>query len=146
MILNNWTRPSWTDGQTEAYMNALVPYDPELAVNAIAMAHKQVGFRPSFSEFMQFYKLAKVEAGPQGEPMPPRVYTRGMPLWVKRWICARFLWRQFDREQQDMRVFAEQRQWSDPDAPLMPPDEWTAEAERLKDSDAIKAFRLTFRT
>ena len=39
-----------------------------------------------------------------------------------------------------MRRFVEQGDWADPDAPLMPLDEWVREAEAITDRDALRVL------
>lgn len=140
MVLNRWAKPSWTDGQTEAYVNALIPYDADLMTTAVALAHKTVQFRPPFSELYQCYRAAKAQAASRQEPPPGTVSGKRntLPFWVKRWVCARYLYADFHRTR-DMRVFPEQRDWSPADAPLMPPDEWVAEAHQISDRKAERA-------
>ena len=139
MVLNGWAKPDWTDGQTEAYVNALIPYDADHMTNAVALAHRELQFRPPFSELYGYYKAAKADdAARRG----PKVYTpekgNKLPFWVKRWVCARFLYAKFGKEK-DMRTFPEQRQWSGPEGLLMPPNEWVDEANRITDLDAMRA-------
>jgi hypothetical protein len=134
MILNSWAKPDWTDGQTETYVNALVPYDADDMTQAVVLAHRTVGFRPPFNELLAFYRMVHRPApSRQGTPPPPP--TRGIPLWVKRWVCARYLHDSFGKPQ-DMRVFPEQREWRDPADPLMPPGEWEQEAASVSNGRA----------
>jgi len=140
MVLNGWAKPDWTDGQTEAYVNALVPYDADHMTNAVALAHRELQFRPPFSELYQYYRAAKAQAASRQDTPPSTASGKRntLPLWVKRWVCARYLYARFGRER-DMRVFPEQRDWSNPEDPLMPPDEWVEEAQKITDRDAVKA-------
>ena len=139
MVLNGWAKPDWTDGQTEAYVNALVPYDADHMTSAVALAHKELQFRPPFSELYQYYRAAKADAASrQGPPRYTPERANRLPLWVKRWVCARFLYAKFGRER-DMRTFPEQREWSGPEERLMPAEEWVEEANKITDRDAVKA-------
>lgn len=140
MVLNGWAKPDWTDGQTEAYVNALVPYDPELMTAAVALAHKELQFRPPFSELYQYYRAAKADVASRQDPPPTTASgnRNTLPLWVKRWVCARYLYARFGRER-DMRTFPEQRDWAGPEGALMPPGEWVEEAQRISDRDAARA-------
>ena len=36
-ILNSWVKPDWTEGQTEAYVNSLVPYDADYMTQAVVV-------------------------------------------------------------------------------------------------------------
>lgn len=142
MILNSWAKPDWTDGQTEAYVNALVPYDADYMTEAVADAHKTVGFRPSFAELIVYYRYIK-EHKPRRDDTPPRPqpkYTKQIPQWVKEWICARYLYAAFGKDQ-DMRRFTQQQDWRDPADPLMPPGAWANEAATLGDGRAWTVFR-----
>ena len=64
MITNSWPKPDWTAAQTETYVNSLVPYDADLAVQAVALAHKELSFRPPFADLLGFYKRAGPTRGP----------------------------------------------------------------------------------
>jgi hypothetical protein len=139
MILNTWVKPDWTDGQTETFVNKLVPYDAEYMVHAVALADKELRARPPFSELYGFYRAAKSEAASRQDPPPPTPRTR-LPLWVKRWVCARYLYAAFGRDQ-DLRVFPEHRDWAGPDGQTMPVDEWVTEAQALDDGRAWQALR-----
>lgn len=140
MVLNAWARPEWTPGQIEVFVNALAPHEADLATQAVAMAHKSVKYRPTFAEFLEFYRAVRDKNGarrPGGEPLP-KVST--LPDWVKRWACARYFYARFDRDQ-DMRRFIEQGEWADPTMPVMPPEEWKAEAAQIERRDVLRALR-----
>lgn len=145
MILNSWTAPHWTEAQTETYVNSLVPYDADLAVHAVALAHKNMSFRPAFADLLKFYNHLKREADQKerdAQPRPGPYYVRSkMPEWVREWICARFLYARFGRPQ-DMRRFPQMGDWGDHDVPLMPPGEWAREAEHVTEKDAWKAIGI----
>ena len=139
-ILNSWVKPDWTEGQTEAYVNSLVPYDADYMTQAVVVAHKHVGFRPSFAELLTYYRMTRGNAPSRQDPPPPTTYTKGIPSWVKRWMCARYLYASFGKEQ-DLRVFPEHREWHDADEPLMPPGEWEPEATSLSNGRAWAVLR-----
>lgn len=141
MILNNWTRPEWTDGQTETYIHSLREYDAEVAVQAVARAHLVVNYRPTFAEFVSFYRATKAEINYRNLPVveEPPPTSRKLPPWVKEWFAARYAYHRFDRPQ-DMRRFPQQGDWADPDQPLMPPNEWAREAQALSDTEIKKGI------
>lgn len=142
-VMNAWAKPDWEDDHAALFVSGLMPYDAELATNAIAMAHTRINFRPSFAEFLEFYRAAKAEAeSRQKKPTPKRTATNKMPVWVRRWICARYLYVKYGKPQ-DMRTFPEQGDYGDPTVPLMPEDEWQAEAAAIGDREAMKAIQHT---
>lgn len=141
-VLHAWARPEWSPGQIETFAGALLPYEADIATQALALAHKNIGYRPSFSDFLGFYRAARADAqSRQHTPPPaPTVSNVKLPLWVKRWIAARLYYQRFGRDQ-DMRRFPEEGDLGDPSVPLMPPDEWVAEANTIGDEDAMRAVR-----
>lgn len=140
-VINAFPKPDWTDGQTEAFVNGLVPYDAEYATHAVALAHRSIGFRPPLAEFLKFYRAAKADSeSRQVKPQEKRSPTNTLPLWVKRWVCARFFYVRYGRPQ-DMRTFPEQGDYGDPTVPLMPPEEWVKEAEAIGDKEAMAAIQ-----
>lgn len=141
-VLNAWAKPDWDDDHAAVFVSGLMPYDPELATNAIAMAHTRINFRPSFAEFLEFYRLAKAEAqSRQAEtPRKPSGKVNKLPPWVKRWIVSRMLYVKFGKDQ-DLRRFREQDIWADPDVPLMPDDAWVKEAAAIGDKEAMRAIQ-----
>ena len=58
---------------------------------------------------------------------------------MRRWVAARFLAEEFQREQ-DMRRFREQGDWADPDQELMPDEEWLEEAAQVSDAKVFAAL------
>ena len=148
MLLNSWVRPEWTDGQTEMFVNALHDYDAEVAVGALSRAYKTISYRPTFAEFVAFYRAhrADIEQERERERMrnspgkpEPSPGSRKLPPWVKEWFAARYAYHRFDRPQ-DMRRFAQQGDWANPDTPLMPPNEWAREAQALSDTEIKKGI------
>lgn len=140
-LTNAWPRPEWTPAQIEAFVGALLPYDAEVATQALATAHRSIDFRPSFAEFFAFYRSAKADAASRQHPPPQESGKKNtLPPWVKEWVCARFLYARFGRDQ-DMRRFTQQQDWADPDTSLMPPGEWAKEAAAITNRDALRAVQ-----
>jgi hypothetical protein len=75
------------------------------------------------------------------EPDAPREVfpKKEMPTWVKRWVCARFLYARFGRER-DERPFREQEQFCGPTREYMPPIEWAEEAKAVSSREAWDAI------
>jgi hypothetical protein len=142
-LTNAWPRPEWAPGQIAAFVESLLPYDAEIATQALAKAHIAVTYRPQFAEFYTFYRAE--QNARYAEESATRVAAETpakpgkLPLWVRRWIAARYLHKRFGRDQ-DMRRFPEQQEWADHRVPLMPGDEWVAEATAIDDRQAIRAL------
>lgn len=142
-VTNAWPRPEWSPTQIATFMESLLPYDAEIATQALAKAHIAVTYRPQFAEFYTFYRAEQnaryaEQSASRVASQTPAKPTK-MPLWVLRWVVARLLHNRFGRDQ-DMRSFAEQGQWADPDVAVMPPDEWVAEANAIGDKEAVRAL------
>ncbi len=139
MLINAFPNDrDWTTDQITWYAKGIERLDAEHATKAVLRAQATMQRRPDVAALISITKVIEAQAissrpaGPQPKPKP-------VPLWVKRWVCARHLHRRFDRDQ-DMRRFAEQGDWPHPDIPLMPPDEWVREAQLLGDRAARRAF------
>lgn len=142
-LTNAWPRPEWTPTQIASFMESLLPYDAEIATQALAKAHIAVTYRPQFAEFFTFYRAEQAarnaEQSASAIAAAPAAKPSRLPLWVRRWIVARYLFARFGRDQ-DMRRFAEQQDWADHRVPLMPADEWVAEANAIGDREAVRAL------
>ena len=132
MVIRTWpTSKAWEADEMLAYAEGLMRYDAETCVNAVAAAQQKLMYRPSVAELREFYDLERAKHRAQAErPAPQYAKKEKVPLWVRRWVAARYLHRQFGREQ-DMRRFPEQQQWASPDLDLMPADAWLEEAEHV---------------
>ncbi len=109
------------------------PLDASVCTQAVIAAVNELDFYPKVSTLREFYYLerAKIRAR---EEKPDRwpAKRETVPLWVRRWVAARYLHKMFGKEQ-DMRRFTEQGQWGNPDADLMPASAWLEEAEHVTD-------------
>jgi hypothetical protein len=141
MVVNHWATPRWTQGQMEAFVDAIVEMEPDLAVEAVGLASKELQHRPSIAEMHSFVRLARAHRRlSEPDPPPEKLSRSKIPLWVKRWVCARMLYEHMHRPQ-DMRPFPEQSGYDyPPDVEMMPPDEWVEEAGRITDAKALAAI------
>ncbi len=134
MVIRSWpSNRAWTADEMSAYARGLERMDAEAAVKAVDQAQQHLERRPSVAELRDFYDIerAKIRAA---EEKPSRWPTKRevVPLWVRRYIAARYLHAMFGKDQ-DMRRFPEQGDWGNPDQPLMPPEAWLEEAEHVTD-------------
>ncbi len=135
MVLRSWPgNRVWDADEMQAYARGLERLDAATAVNAVASAQQHLTRRPSVAELRDFYDIerAKIRAA---EDKPERQWPQKrevVPLWVRRWVAARYLHKQFGREK-DLRRFPEQGDWGDPFVEPMPPEAWLEEAEHVTD-------------
>lgn len=142
MVINAWpTSRPWTEDEMDMYARGLLVLDAATAVATINTAQQQTKHRPSVAELREFYSIERAKIRAQVErPVEKYVKKEKVPLWVRRWVAARYLHRQFGREQ-DLRRFPEQQGWADPDLELMPPTEWLEEAEHVTDERVWKTLQ-----
>lgn len=134
MVVRSWPggKP-WSEPEMDAYATGLMRYDAAFAVAAVAAAQQKLMYRPSVAELREFYDLERAKHRAQAErPVEPRTRKEKVPLWVRRWVAARYLHAQFGKAQ-DMRRFPEQQERGSPDVELMPAAEWLDEAEHVTD-------------
>lgn len=137
-VVNCWPDGRfWTPEQIAYYARGIESLEAETATLAVERAQKVLNHRPTVSDLIGFYRALQVGATvrPPASGKPSK-----MPTVVKEWICARYLYAAFGRDQ-DMRRFAFQGDWGDPDISLMPPGEWANEAASLGDGRAWTVFR-----
>ncbi len=132
MVVTTWPSTKiWTAEEMSAYATGLQRYDAEYATKAVAAAQQKLMYRPSVAELREFYDLERAKTRAAAErPEEPRAKKEKVPLWVRRWVAARYLYARFGREQ-DMRRFPEQQDRHSPDMEMMPPTEWLDEAEHV---------------
>lgn len=126
----------------DVWIEYLRPLDAELATQAVLRGRNEWTFFPPWSVFKQGYKMQQHLREPTGEQRQdlPKTGLK-MPLWVRRWAAARYLYKRFGREQ-DMRPFREQKDHVDPlTTGWMPDDEWVQEADRVTDADVWGSLR-----
>jgi hypothetical protein len=125
----------------EVYLASLPPLDATLATQAVLTGRREWKWFPSWSEFREAYRIQERLREPVGEQRVQLPKSSKVPLWVRRWIAARYLFARFGREQ-DTRPFHEQREHVDPlTKEWMPDGEWNEEAEKVTDRDVWKAMR-----
>lgn len=141
MVVTAWpTSKIWTAEEMQAYANGLMKYDAATATLAVAAAQQKLMYRPSVAELREFYDLERAKTRAHAEkPREERPRKEKVPLWVRRWVAARYLYAQFGKEQ-DMRRFPEQQDRYSPDMELMPADAWLDEAEHVTEERVWKTL------
>lgn len=134
MVVTTWPSTKvWSAEEITAYANGLMRYDAEFCTLAVAAAQQKLMYRPSVAELREFYDLERAKRRASAErPVEPRPRKEKVPLWVRRWVAARYLHAQFGKEQ-DMRAFPEQQTFMNPHVDVMPADAWLEEAEHVTD-------------
>lgn len=134
MIFTTWpTTRVWTTEEIAAYAAGLQRYDAETCVRALASAQQKLMYRPSVAELREFYDLERAKTRAREDTVtPPPVRKEKVPLWVRRWVAARYLHSRFGKDQ-DMRAFPEQRDFANPYVDMMPADAWLDEAQHVTD-------------
>lgn len=124
------------------WMAALIDEDAQSSVAVVAHLAQKMHYAPKISDFKEVMRLLHPpQEPPPLMPQPKLKREEKIPLWIRRWIAARYLYRRFGREQ-DMRPFPEQAGHVDPlTSEWMPDEEWVAEAERVTDADVWGAIR-----
>lgn len=138
MILTHWRGKDWTKEEIDAYARSIQDMDAELTTHAIAQAAKEITYRPSIAELREYVRAERRRLLPAYVP-PDTSYTSEVPLWVKRWMCARMLYPMFGKER-DLRRFREQGDHGNLTQEMMPDDAWLDEANSLDDEGFQKAF------
>lgn len=142
MVVTTWpTSKAWDEDEMLAYATGLQKYDAATMTHAVAAAQQKLMYRPSVAELREFYDLERAKTRARAEAPAERYAKKEkVPLWVRRWVAARYLYRQFGRDQ-DLRRFPEQQDWANPDLPLMPADAWLEEAEHVTETQVWKTLQ-----
>ena len=131
-------------GKQAFWEEQLVRLEAEQATQAVLLGIRTWKFFPSWADFMTIYaELGKLsereeERKKRVVELATRRPVKDLPFWVKRWVCARMLYKRFGKDRDD-RHFAEMGEFADPTSELMPADEWSAEAETITDVEAWRA-------
>lgn len=135
MIVTTWpSKTLWGADEMHAYAAGLQRYDAAAMTRAVAAAQQKLMYRPSVAELREFYDIERAKARAQADkPAEPIVRREKVPLWVRRWVAARYLHSRFGKDQ-DMRRFPEQQDWGNPYEDMMPADAWLEEADHVTDS------------
>ena len=141
MVITTWPSTKvWTAEEMSAYATGLQRYDAATCTRAVAAAQQKLMYRPSVAELREFYDLERAKTRAHAErPHEERTRREKVPLWVRRWVAARYLYAQFGREQ-DMRRFPEQQDRHSPDMEMMPADAWLDEAEHVTEDRVWKTL------
>lgn len=143
-IVNLWkSNQAWTKDEIDAYARAIEDLDMEITVSAVDKAAKDMAYRPKISELRELVRLERRRLSPVVAP-PDEPKTTPAPSWVKRWICARYLYDKFGKER-DMRRFPQQADYGDLTQEVMPEGAWEEEARRLDEEGFADAFRKFIR-
>lgn len=140
MILSHWHGKEWTKEEIDVYARSIQDMDAGLTTSAVARAAKEIRYRPSIAELREYVRAERNRRAPVVRPIEPQATP--IPLWVKRWICARMLYAHFNRER-DLRRFPEQGDYGDLTREVMPENEWLDEANSFTDAEFRKKFQKT---
>lgn len=144
IILSGWPQAKELDEEEiDLYAMSIQDLDAELTTHAVLKAVKETQYRPTVAELRERVRIAKRALAPEVRPLdePER---RPMPLWVRRWICARMLYERFGKKR-DTRGFPEQSDFRDLTAETMPEGAWVEEAESIGEREFHAAFEQMFR-
>ena len=145
MILSGWPQAKELDQEEiDLYARSIQDMDAELTTHAVLKAVKDSQYRPTVAELRERVRTERKLLAPQVAPIEPTV-GQPLPMWVRRWICARMLYERFGKEQ-DFRGFPEMASFRDLTAEKMPEGAWVEEAESLGDLGFHEAFARMFRT
>ncbi len=141
MVANHWPGPQWTAATMDAYARAIERLDAATATAAVITAVNELEFYPKVATLRDFYDIERAKNRAR-EEAPERTWPakrETVPLWVRRWVAARYLHAMFGREK-DLRRFPEQGDWGDPYVEPMPPEAWLEEAEHVTDDKVWRSI------
>lgn len=120
--------PQMTEEQAGFFKARLPTLNAAEGSSAILNGIKVWKFCPSWAEVIEFYKIERAKAQQeerieQGFDLPQK---GEIPLWVKRWLFARFI-----HTPPDLRWFPEQRDFRAPEGDWMPEGMYEFEAQAL---------------
>jgi len=138
MILTSWHGKEWTKEEIDVYARLIQDMDAEITTHAVIKAAKEMQYRPSVAELRERVRVEKRRLAPAVAPVETE--TTPLPEWVRRWICARLLFKQFGKPR-DLRRFPEQGDFGDLTQEVMPEGAWTKEANSMEERGFYEAFR-----
>jgi len=144
MVLSHWRIKNWEKDEIDVFARMIQDLDAEIATSTVIRASKDLVHAPRIAEFRELYRAEKKRLAPELSPASEPA-GQPLPLWVKRWICARQLYSNFGKER-DMRRFPEQGDYGDLTQETMPEGAWEEQAKSLGDADIHKAFKQMFRS
>jgi hypothetical protein len=132
---------AWGADEIRMYARGIETLDCEHATKAVIVAQSTLERRPPVASFINLYRSTRADSLARERGILPEktVGARSIPNWVGRWVCARYFYARFGREQ-DLRRFEEQGEWADPKLDLMPPQEWAEEAKSIRGRDVLRAI------
>lgn len=139
MILTHWRVHDWGEEEIDVFAKSIQYLDAEIATSTVITSSKELKFPPRIAEFHERYRTERKRLRPAVDPKAEPEATP-LPLWVKRWICARQLYALFGKER-DMRRFHEQGDYGDLTQELMPEGAWVEEANGMGDEEVMKKWR-----
>lgn len=137
MIVNTWPGQVWEVERLDAYARAIESMDAEITTLAVARAVREVKYRPSVAELLEYCRIERRLSEPDEARLMP-VDKPPLPSWVQRWQRA--------RKAGDLRFFPEQIQGADslarsdplnykayrpPDTPITHREDWVQPDEFL---------------
>lgn len=145
MIISAWPQAKELDKEEiDLYAHAIQDMDAELTTHTVLKAQKETRYRPTVAELRERVRAEKRALAPEVTPFS-EPEGRPLPLWVKRWVCARMLYSKWDKER-DMRRFPEQGDFGDLTQEKMPEGAWVEEAESLGEMEVNEAFKRMFKS
>lgn len=145
MIVSAWPQAKELDKEEiDLYAHAIQDLDAELTTHTILKAQKETAYRPTVAELRERVRAERRALLPEVEPYEAPE-GRPLPMWVKRWVCARMLYAKWDKPR-DMRRFKEQGDFGDLTQEKMPEGAWVEEAESLGEMEVNEAFKRMFRS
>jgi hypothetical protein len=141
-LVESYSRADFGREGRGLWKEMLYRYDVDIATKAVVKLSQQEGW-PTIAALKAAILQLKAEGYGREEQaapsLPPgRTPSRELPMWVKRWTAARYLYGRFGREQ-DMRIFPEQRD-SHALGEMMPAGEWVEEGAKVRDKDVWQAI------
>lgn len=90
MVCAAWPGKDWDAAQLDSYARAIEGCDAQQATDAVLRAQKELRYRPSVAELLEFIKIER-RLSETDEPMQRRELpkTTRCPDWVKGWCLSR---------------------------------------------------------
>jgi hypothetical protein len=145
MIISAWPQAKELDKEEiDLYARAIQDLDAELTTHTVLKAQKETRYRPTVAELRERLRAEKRALAAELPPLDDPE-GRPLPMWVRRWVCARMLYANWEKER-DMRRFPEQGDYGDLTQEKMPEGAWQEEAESLGEMQINEAFRRMFKS
>ena len=138
MVINYWRGRELSVDEMDAYARTIQHLDAEVCTSALIRAARSLTYRPQAAEVCELTRAEQRRLRPVVEPIEFK--PTPLPLWVKRWMCARLLYDRWGKARDDRR-FPEQGDYGDLTMEMMPEGAWVEEAESMDDDGMMNAFR-----